>query len=113
MSLKPLESLFFTKTVKSIKPLHLFCRYKRVSNSIFTEISFPPLGMPVIFQRKESMMLHRTLLFSVIVVAVYTLFLFGTSAVAADEKAFSLHVDNVRVDSVVILGQNQNRTPTI
>ena len=58
-------------------------------------------------------MLHRTLLFSVIVVAVYTLFLFGTSAVAADEKAFSLHVDNVRVDNVVILGQNQNRTPTI
>jgi len=60
-------------------------------------------------------MLNRTLLFSVITAAVSALLLFGMSspAVAADEKAFSFHVDNIHVDNVVIRGQNQSRTPTI
>jgi len=58
------------------------------------------------------MMLNRTLLLSVIIAAVSALFLFGTSSsVAADEKAFSFHIENA-----VVLGQSQNdarRGPTL
>jgi len=68
--------------------------------------------MPVIFQQKESTMLNRTLLFSVIAAAVSALILFCTasSAVAADESVSSLHFDRA-----VILGQNQNNrnNPTL
>jgi len=63
--------------------------------------------MPVIFQQKESTMLNRTLLFSVIAAAVAALFLFcaSSSAVAADENVPSL---SSYFDRAVILGQNQN-----
>jgi len=61
--------------------------------------------MPVIFQQKESTMLNRTLLFSVIAAAACTLLLFCTSSsvVAADESVSSFNFDHA-----VILGQNQN-----
>ena len=67
--------------------------------------------MSLAFQQKESMMLNRTLLLSVIVTAVAVLLLIGTSSSVADEKKFTFHVENA-----LILGQGYGearKSPTL
>jgi len=64
--------------------------------------------MLFVFQQKESKMLNRTLLLSVIAVAVSAPLLFYASPSAvAVEKTFSFHIENA-----IILGQSASKSPT-